>query len=128
MNRQALPQPGYLSRCYPALVSFLILIVVFSAARAESPESSGPANGVSALALTGTDTRYGLTSLEHSSGFVPAPDGMTLENAPNLVPQGENFGLAPDFRQHSRYWFYTRVENRTENRDWVLHISNFGFQ
>ncbi|MBL7249441.1 sensor histidine kinase [Alloalcanivorax marinus] len=83
---------------------------------------------VPSLELWSQDARYPLASLEHSSGFVAAPPGVALADAPAIPPEGRAFGLAPDFRQHPRYWLYTRVVNRSEQRDWVLHVSNFGFR
>ncbi|WP_308364404.1 MULTISPECIES: sensor histidine kinase [unclassified Microbulbifer] len=130
MNRQALCLPGYLSKFYPALIGSLVvvLLMVFSPTQAKSPASPVQvANGFSPIELTRTDTRYGLASLNNSSGFIPAPEGVALDNAPDLVPQETTFGLDPDFRLHHRYWLYTRIENNTENSDWVFHISNFGF-
>ena len=81
-----------------------------------------------AIELTGPDNRYPLISNVYSSGFIPAPEGLALDKAPDTVPAGERFGLSPDFRQHGRYWLYTRVVNLTQTSDWMLHISNFGFR
>jgi len=61
-------------------------------------------SGFSPIPLTDTTTRYPLVSLEHSSGFVPAPQGMTLDQAAEQVPQAPSSSLKPDFRQHERYW------------------------
>lgn len=78
--------------------------------------------------LVRTDVRYPLASVDHSSGFIPAPEGMALAEALALLPVTSDFGLNPDFRKHGRYWLFAQVENRTANSDWVLHISNFGFR
>lgn len=131
MNRQALCPSGYLSKFYPALTGCLMVVVlmVFSPTQAKSPASPMQVvNGFSPIELTRPDTPYPLASLNHSSGFVSMPEGLALENAPDLPPQSQTFGLTPDFGQHDRYWLYTRIVNNTENSDWVLHISNFGFQ
>lgn len=79
------------------------------------------------LELTHTDTRYPLASLDHSSGFIPVPQNLELAEAFNPPPEGQTFGLDPNFREHSRYWLYTDIKNRSDNPDWVFHISNFGF-
>ncbi|WP_250462082.1 ATP-binding protein [Microbulbifer litoralis] len=85
-------------------------------------------NGLPPILLADTATRYPLVSLEHSPGFIPAPHGMTLEQAAEHIPRVSSASLKPDFRQHERYWLYTRVVNHTKNSNWVFHISNFGFQ
>lgn len=79
------------------------------------------------LVLSSTDRRYPLASLDHTTGFVPAPVELSLEEALEHPPRVDSFGLAPNFRQHSRYWLYTSLSNHSEHRGWVLHISNFGF-
>lgn len=134
--RSFLLLPGGWRRFHPALIGWLMAllaagIVQASAIHPETPVQ--PANvklasDFSPIELTRADTRYALASSEHSSGFMPAPDELTLEQAPDFVPRGHSFGLSPDFGKHSRYWLFTRVVNKTENSDWVLHISNFGFQ
>ncbi len=81
------------------------------------------------LVLTQTDSRYSLASLKYSSGFIPADDGVKLEDAPNSpILWQVSSGLTPDFNLHNRYWLYTNIVNTTDASDWVLHISNFGFQ
>ncbi|WP_051207820.1 sensor histidine kinase [Saccharospirillum impatiens] len=86
------------------------------------------ANDVTSIVLAEPDVRYDLTSLSYSSGFIPAPKGLTLESALDTLPIESSFGLQPNFNQHNRYWLYARVFNETQRSDWVLHISNFGFQ
>ena len=77
--------------------------------------------------LVRTDTRYALASIDHSSGFVPAPEGMALADAADFL--ASNTGdLSPNFRKHSRYWLFTQVDNKTNTSDWMLHISNFGYR
>ncbi|MGL6161652.1 sensor histidine kinase [Microbulbifer sp.] len=129
MIRKALCLPEF----YPVLITCLAaLLTGFSPVQAMSPDSPEPEvqsfSPFSPIELTKTDTRYPLASLNYSSGFLPIPEGLTLENAPDLSPQNQAFGLTPDFGKHSRYWLYTHIVNNTENSDWVLHISNFGFQ
>ncbi|MBU60594.1 MAG: hypothetical protein CL543_17250 [Alcanivorax sp.] len=110
---------GYLARLLPVLAGCLCHgLLLVGAANAAVPS----------LELQRQDVRYPLASLEHSSGFVAPPPGMALAEAPAVPPAGRAFGLAPDFNQHSRYWLYTRVVNRSEQRHWVLHVSNFGFR
>jgi len=129
MIKKALYPPGL----YPVPITFLVtLLMGFSPVQAMNPDSPEQAikgfSSFTPIELTRTDTRYGLASLDHSSGFVSVPEGLALENAPDLPSQSQAFGLTPDFAQHSRYWLYTRIVNHTENSNWVLHISNFGFQ
>lgn len=80
------------------------------------------------LDLSRQDIRYNLSSLSHSSGFIVAPKDLELQQAPRNISESRNFGLKPDFQKHNRYWIYTQVSNHTNNRNWMLHISNFGFQ
>ncbi len=113
----------------PVLLVLLWLSCAVNTARAEEPDLYFNADtGSAILDLDRTDTRYSLASLKYSSGFIPAPNGQTLEDAPDVFPQASSFGLAPDFKQHRRYWLSTRVLNETETSDWVVHISNFGYQ
>ena len=78
--------------------------------------------------LVRTDTRYALASIDHSSGFMPAPEGMALADAVSFLTQTQMGDLTPNFRQHSRYWLFTQVDNKTNTSDWMLHISNFGYR
>ncbi|WP_430461070.1 sensor histidine kinase [Thalassolituus sp. LLYu03] len=80
------------------------------------------------LSLTQTDMRYPLASLNHSIGFVPADEGVALQNAPLVPPQFSAAGINPDFNLHRRYWLYIGVVNNTAESEWVVHISNFGFK
>ncbi len=80
------------------------------------------------LDLDRTDVRYALASNSHSTGFMPAPAGQKLEDAPYDFKNEQGAGLTANFRQHDRYWLSTSVLNQTETRDWFVHISNFGFQ
>lgn len=82
---------------------------------------------LSPIPLMDTATRYPLVSLNHSSGFIPAPQGMTLEQAAEYLPTETSSSLKPDFTQHNRYWLYTRAVNKTSESRWMFHISNFGF-
>ncbi|QIL89274.1 sensor histidine kinase [Microbulbifer harenosus] len=108
-------------RCaIPACCLLLALLMGMHTAQADSDFSP--------FTLTDTTTRYPLVSREHSSGFIPAPPGMTLEQAAMQIPQTLSISLKPDFRQHERYWLYTRAVNDTRESRWVFHISNFGFQ
>lgn len=83
---------------------------------------------LSPTSLVRTDTRYALASIDHSSGFVPAPEGMALADAADFLTQTNTGNLSPNFRQHSRYWLFTQVDNNTNTSDWMLHISNFGYR
>ena len=110
-----------------ALVALLsILILLFDSTLRQAPVAA-PAS-LSPTSLTRTDTRYPLVSLDHASGFVPAPEGMTLTDAADYFAQPRSGDLRPDFHQHRRYWLFTQVENNTNTSDWMLHISNFGYR
>lgn len=88
-----------------------------------------PPHDVKPLALTQTDSRYSLASLNYSLGFIAVDDGVKLEDVPSSpVFWQASSGLTPDFNLHDRYWLYTNIVNKTDVGDWVLHISNFGFQ
>ena len=80
------------------------------------------------LSLTRTDFRYPLASLDYSAGFIPAKDGVALQDIQTLSDSPSEFGLNPDFRKHSRYWLHTQIVNNTSDSHWVLHVSNFGFE
>ena len=82
----------------------------------------------SPTSLVRTDTRYSLASIDHSSGFVPAPEGMALADAADFLAQTNTGDLSPNFRKHSRYWLFTQINNKTNTSDWMLHISNFGYR
>ncbi|WP_428240685.1 ATP-binding protein [Gynuella sp.] len=86
-----------------------------------------PDQGYSPLQLTQADVRYPLASLAHSSGFVPVLTDWRLENAMTYVAAQKTYSLEPDFKRHRSYWLYTQVKNDTENRNWVVHVSNFAF-
>jgi len=119
--------PGRLSAALILLVA-TVLLMVFPDARAES-SSVQVQSGTdwTPLELSSPDTRYPLASMAHTSGFIPAPADLALEQAFEQPPAGESFGLAPNFREHSRYWLYTDLRNRSDTEHWMLHISNFGF-
>jgi len=118
------------SRAISAIVVLCAIVLLLTGPSAQA-RSSGNTLATDSqwtpLELSVTDTRYSLASLDHSSGFVPVPDNLALEDALGQPPQDETFGLTPNFREYSRYWLYTNLRNRSDNRDWMLHISNFGF-
>ena len=102
---------------FHGLVLVLMSLAFLMTSRAQAGE----------LSLTQLDFRYPLASLNDSVGFIAAENGARLEDAGTLAPTFSAFGLNPDFRQHSRYWLYTQVMNNTTSSDWVVHISNFGY-
>ncbi|WP_444935287.1 sensor histidine kinase [Microbulbifer sp. JMSA004] len=112
------------------LTIFLVVLVMgLSSSQVKRQYSAEhTAKFFSPIKLTKPDTRYRLGSLNHSSDFIVASEGLLLENAPDLVPQGQAFGQTPDFEQHDRFWLYANIVNYSENSDWVLHIRNFDFQ
>lgn len=120
MSPNVLRTPSGLSFFLSLSLGWLIL---FATAHAQEP--ARPSNNVHPITLSQLDTQYPLESLIHSSGFIPAPEKLKLENAPESPPDGRHFGLSPDFKQHKRYWLYTQVTNDTKNENWMLHVSNF---
>lgn len=108
------------------LVLVSILALLFDSTLRPAP--SAAIEALSPTSLVRTDTRYALASIDHSSGFVPAPEGMTLADAADFLAQTNTGNLSPDFRRHSRYWLFTQVDNNTNVSDWMLHISNFGYR
>lgn len=104
------------------LLTYFVFALSISIALAEEQDS-----GFARLALTEVDTRYRLISHRHSSGFFPVTEKLSLglDERPNPASSGD---LSPNFRKHGRYWLYTTVVNSTDNPDWVLHISNFGYR
>ncbi len=105
----------------------LLLLALTLPVRAEIASAVSLVTDHGVLSLQRSDQRYGLASLQHSPGFIPVAEGLELKDALQHVP-GRQYDLTPDFRQHHRYWLYATVMNNTGNSDWVLHISNFGFQ
>ncbi|ROT98200.1 hypothetical protein EB809_15335 [Marinobacter sp. R17] len=129
MTRHASRRTGRFSTSCLSLIGCLaLLLLACFCVQATSFDAPTPSAGsvFSPLKLSQLDAQYPLESLKHSPGFIPAPTGQRLENAPERSPDAHPFGLTPDFRQHHRYWLYTRVTNLTENDQWMLHISNFG--
>jgi signal transduction histidine kinase len=120
MKIHALRPSGYAALLVPVLAGLLSWWLLAGVAQA-APEGAG-------LDLQRLDTRYPLAALGHSSGFVAAPPGVSLEEAPARPPMDQAYGLSPDFHHHDRYWLYIPVVNRTAEPDWVLHLSNFGFR
>ena len=108
-------------------LGLLLLLALTLPVRAETESAASLLTDHGVLALQRSDQRYGLASLQHSSGFMPVAEGPELKDALQQVP-GRQYDLTPDFRQHHRYWLYATVVNNTGNSDWVLHISNSGFQ
>lgn len=106
----------------------LALLLAYPVQAERTPAASHVNGDLSILDLDRTDVRYALASNAHSTGFMPAPIGQTLEDAPYEFRGEQGAGLTANFRQHSRYWLSARVINRTETRDWYVHISNFGFE
>ncbi|MCC4271802.1 sensor histidine kinase [Marinobacter nauticus] len=107
-----------------------ILVILFFGQFAHADNQSSettPGSQWTTLDLSNPDTRYPLASLNHSSGFIPAPDYLTLERALDRPPPHDSYGLTPNFWEHQRYWLYTHLQNRSGHKDWVLHISNFGY-
>ena len=106
----------------------LVLFLAYPVQAERTPASSHLNVDLSMLDLDRTDGRYALASNSHSTGFMPAPIGQKLEDAPHEFKGEQGASLTANFRQHSRYWLSARVINQTETRDWYVHISNFGFQ
>jgi len=104
------------------LLSRSFAMLIFWALAGDSVEHS-----VSPWVLDNPERAYTLASDLHSSGFIPAPEGINLADAPREPPAG-SYGLNPDFSEHSRYWLYTEVVNNTQQSGWMLHISNFGYK
>lgn len=114
------------------LVLLSILALLFNSTLRSVPTAAPQA--LTPISLERTDERYPLASLDHSSGFVPVPDGMVLADAADYFAQSPTFALLnrgdlrPNFRAHRRYWLFTQVDNKTNTREWMLHISNFGYR
>ncbi len=123
--RTFLPHRGLVK----VVMLFCLVLLLPNPVQAERTSASSQLNvDLSILDLDHTDVRYALASNTHSTGFMPAPIGQKLEDAPHEFKGEQGAGLTANFRQHSRYWLSARVINQTETRDWYLHISNFGFQ
>jgi len=125
---------GGVIRCLPALFGTLVWLFIVSPVQVAFASSSPQVvSSYTPVNLTQTDTRYALASLNHSSGFIAVPDDLTLDRAtelitPGFITPGQSAGLTPDFTRHKRYWLYAEVVNHTDTADWVLHVSNFGFE
>ncbi|MFQ3230928.1 MAG: signal transduction histidine kinase [Reinekea sp.] len=104
-----------------------MMLLMFATAYGDSTASL-PLQHFTSVELTQVDSRYSLASLPYSSGFMQVNEKDELEWAPDIPSSTQKpFGLNPDFGQLKRYWLYTRVANLSDSDNWVLHISNFGF-
>lgn len=129
MNPRPLLQPAFSLPSMRAVCLIALLMALSSGIHASTPDATvSSSRHNDALSLSQPNTRYALANMQHSSGFVAAPEGSSLEEAPDVPPETERFDLKPNFNKYNRYWLYTHIVNDTENSDWVLHISNFGFQ
>lgn len=144
MIQQVVYLAGGVIRCLPALFATLVWLLIVSPVQAAVADSSSQVvSGYTPINLTQTYTRYALASLHHSPGFIAAPDDLTLDratefitpelitagfNTPEFITPDQSAGLTPNFTRHNRYWLYAEVVNHTDTADWVLHVSNFGFE
>ena len=129
MIQQIVYLAGGVIRYLPVLFFTLVLLFLVSPVQATAPGSSPQVvSYYTPVNLAQVDTRYALASLKHSSGFIVAPDDLSLDRATEFITPGQNDGLTPDFTRHQRYWLYTQVVNHTDTADWALHVSNFGFE
>lgn len=131
MNRNSLFVHESTSRRWLCIGAGILVLLSIMALLVDSTLGPAPAAATQTstpISLVRTDTRYALASVDHSSGFVPAPEGMALADAPDFLAQANTGDLSPNFRKHRRYWLFTQVDNKTSTSDWMLHISNFGYR
>ena len=129
MIQQAISLADGEIRYLPALFLTLVLFFLVSTVQA-SIEGSFPqaVSHDTPVNLSQADSRYALVSLNYSNGFIAAPDDLILDQATTFITPTQSDGLTPDFTRHKRYWLYTEVVNHTDTADWVLHVSNFGYE
>ena len=83
--------------------------------------------------LNHNDVRFDLVDVKHSTRFFTPPDDVDIHsylNNPKQMSSEEkaaekNSTMQPNFIDHPRYWFSTDVINRSDEENWVLHVSNF---
>ena len=109
-------------------IVFLLILVSLLPGKVESQSSDSVAilgSQFSPIKLTEQDSRYALASRSHSSGFFKAYEALNDTVDIHSLPL-EFSGLNTDFKTHHRYWIYTKLINKTNNDNWMLHISAFG--